>query len=192
MSFISTLKSFNTRLFLNKTFVTAGKFLGKNTLGSDLIMYISGYELLTFFVKVSGLPAIKNDEPVQLVTRGVKTSIPNYVQTENTIQISFNEKDSLLVKTLIETILLEGKNGNLELNFFMGRILTDMQLWGQLAATTISFEDLPQASVTDTTEPLELTITATGHYIPNTAQRAWAYGSAIVNALDNPVVKKLF
>jgi hypothetical protein len=182
----------NSRIFLNKVFVTANKFLGNTTIGSDFLMVISGYELTTFFVKTHGLPSVLQDGNVELTTRGVKTSIPDYIQTLNTIQVTFNERDSLLAKTLIETILLEGKNGSLEVRFFAGKTILDTQLWGKMFSCQVTMDSLPQVSVDDVSTPLELTVSLKGHYIPSKLQRSWAFGSGAFNAIDNPVTKSLF
>jgi len=154
-----------------KSFLVATKGKNKKVLGSDFVMIIKGYEGLSFQIKTNGLPTIKNDESVEYNTiHGVKTVQEGRIQTLNEIQVTFNEDDAFTAKETIEGIILEDKNDELEIEFYAGRDIEEMKLWGTLTFASIHLADNAEADIEATTTPLSLSATLKGHYFPSEAK----------------------
>ena len=148
-----------------KAFTTATKARDKKITGADMVMIISGYENLSFNIKTHSLPMIKNDESIETVgLHGVKTQEDGYPQTFNELQVTFNENQSFLAKETIESIIIEGKNDELEINFYGGRDMDAMRHWGKLSYAHIGISDNPEGDVEGTSTAMSISATVKGHY----------------------------
>jgi len=197
MGFLSKASSaisnvLTSRLIVHKAMLYSDKLLGNRPVESDYIMIIGGFEPLMFFVKTSALPMPQHEDVKITTNRGVKTSIVGYIQTLNSIDVEFDERDSLIAKVMIETILLEGKNGSLDVKFFqVGEQIIDSQIWGYVKNANISISDSISVSNENTNGTIALKVTINGHYIPNIATRAIALGKLSYDVLTSPTMKKL-
>jgi hypothetical protein len=171
-----------SRFETQKSFIIADRKLGKKLLGADVTMVIKGYEHLTFFVKTNGLPTLKNDEKVEYSTvHGAKNSQDGYLQLLNDIQVTFMENDALLAKNTLEKILLEDKNGDLEVDFFAGRTIEKTRHWGTLKYASVFLADAPEADSEATTTPLTISATISGQYMPSVIDEVVSLADSIAN-----------
>ena len=157
-----------SRFETQRAFLEADRKTGQKVVGADVTIVVKGYEGISFLVKTSGLPMLKNAETVEYsTTHGVKTVQDGYLQTLNEISISFMENDALNAKHFVETILLEDKNGDIEIDFYIGRTIEDTSHWGTLKYAVITSDDNPEGDSESTTTPLAISIVAKGHYFPS-------------------------
>jgi hypothetical protein len=166
-----------------KVFLTADRKMGNLALGSDAVMIIQGHELLTFNVKTHSLPVMKNNEPVEYTTvHGVKTYNRGYLQTYNQLPVGFMERDSLIVKNMIEKIQLSGDDAqNLTMHFFIGKTVEKTRYWGSLESADLFLDDAPDADVESNTTGLTITANAVGHYTPSLVTEAMSAFDTLVN-----------
>jgi hypothetical protein len=150
-----------------KSFTVASKSKDKKLIGADAVMIIKGYEDMSFLIKTNSLPMLKNDETIEYNTiHGAKTSESGKIQTLNELPVTFMENQSTYVKDTIETIVTEDKNDELEIEFYVGRDVENMKLWGTLQYASIVLGDFPEADTEATTTPMTITATIKGHYFP--------------------------
>ena len=155
-----------------KAFAIAEKSLDKKLTGADAVIIVSGYENTAFMIKTSSLPMIKNDESVEFTgIHGVKTSEEGKIQTYNELPVTFMENQSLFIKEVVEQIITEDKNDELEIEFWVGRDITNMKLWGKLQYASIHNGDYPEADTEAGTAPMNLSFTLKGHYFPPTKEK---------------------
>jgi len=166
-----------------KAFLTADRKMGNVTVGSDAVMVISGHELLTFNVKTHSLPMMKNNEFVEYsTTHGVKTYNEGYLQSYNQIPVTFMERDSLIVKTMLEKIQLSGEdNMNLTVHFFVGKEVVKTRYWGSLQFASVGLDDAPDADAESSTTPMMITANIVGHYTPSLVTEAMAVFDTMMN-----------
>ena len=150
-----------------KSFVVADKSKDKKLIGADAVMIIKGYENISFLIKTNSLPMLKNDENIEYNTlHGAKTQEAGLIQTYNELPVTFMENQSTYVKDTIEKIIMEDKNDELEIEFYTGRDIENMKLWGTLQYAKIVLGDYPEADTEATTTPMTITATIGGHYFP--------------------------
>jgi len=157
-----------SRFETQKVFLEAGIKTGRTLVGADITMVIKGEETLTYFVKTNGLPMLKNDEQVEKTsTHGVKMKQDGYLQNLNEIQVSFIENEALYVKNQLEKILLEDRNGEIEIDFYAGRTIESTNHWGTMKYCNIVIADNPEGDAESTSTPMNITATINGHYFPS-------------------------
>ncbi len=178
---------------IQEGFVAANKMLGDVEVGADAIMVIKGYEFATFLISSHSLPTALHKETVPLTTnRGVETSIVGYTQTLNNISVTFNDKQSGLAKTIIESLLLEGNNGGLEILFFTGREITNMLPVAKMVEVSLIVSEGWEFESSNTTEQTQTSVAFEGHYQPIKSRRALAIVRASYNLLNSSVIRALF
>ena len=160
-----------SRYATQKTFLVADRLQGKKLVGSDIIVLIKGYEMLTFSVKTATVPTLKNSEGIEYTTtHGAKTSQEGYVQTYNEVPITFDENHLMFVKNTIEGIIKDDDN-DLEVEYFAGRTITDARHLGTLTNAYITLEEGIEADKESSTTPVTVTAQLKGHYEPTSASR---------------------
>jgi len=165
-----------SRFETQKSFLEADRKTGRKLVGADVTMVIKGHEDLTFFVKTNGLPTLKNDEQVEYnTTHGVKTKQDGYLQTLNEVTVSFMENEPLYVKNKFEKLLLEDKNGEIEIDFFAGRTIESTNHWGTMKYCNLVLSEAPEGDSEGTTSTLAWSVTINGHYFPS------GIGSSVAN-----------
>lgn len=164
-----------SRYATQKTFLTADRLQGKKLVGSDVIVLIKGYEMLTFFVKTATVPTLKNSEAIEYTTtHGAKTSQEGYIQTYNEVPITFDENHLMFVKNTIEGIIKDDDN-DLEVEYFAGRRIEDAVHLGTLKNAYITLEEGIEADKESSTTPVTVNAQLKGHYAPSdTASQAIA------------------
>ncbi|MFT7880426.1 MAG: hypothetical protein ABXS91_08540 [Sulfurimonas sp.] len=153
---------------VTKNFIIAEKGAGDVLASSSAYLVIKGFEHLTFMTKTHSLAVVKNGVIEYSTPTGNKTFGKGKNQTYNQIPISFNEREGMDVKQAIECIQTSGRNGELEVEFFIGDgEHVASRSWGKLFAGFIVVEDNPEADSEGSETPLSQSVTLHGHYFPD-------------------------
>ncbi len=151
-----------------KAFVTKEKSRAKKLTSSDVIVIIKGHEDLTYHVKSASLPTIKPDEMIEFSTpHGAKTGEAGYVHSFNpSLTITFMENQDTFVKDSIEKIALEDENNSLVIEYYTGRNVDKMKLWGTIEYGSLISTDSPESDSEGTTTVMDISATISGHFVP--------------------------
>jgi len=147
-------------------FRNASRKAGSPAVGADYIMVIRGYEELTFLTKTHGVPILKNDEKVEYTsTHGVKDAVAGYIQTLNTLNVTFiDDKEGKVIDSLNEIKVLCTED--LEILYFKGRTLSDMKYHGRLSFASIHQGEPIEGDSEGTSAPSQIPAEITGHWLP--------------------------
>ncbi len=152
---------------VTKHFITAEKGAGDVLASSSSYVVIKGFEHLTFMTKTHSLPVVKNGVIEYSTPTGNKTFGKGKNQSYNQIPLTFNERENLDVKQAIEMIQTSGKNGELEIEFYIGdgeQIAS--KLWGKASHGFIVVEDGVESDAEGSETPMSQTATLHCHYFP--------------------------
>ncbi|MGW8169642.1 MAG: hypothetical protein ACWGHH_06525 [Sulfurovaceae bacterium] len=150
-----------------KEFLVAERSAGKVLASASAFMVVEGFEELSFLVSTQALPMLKNNVIEYSTPTGMKTSIASKNQTLNDIALSFNERESHIVKKDLERILMSGKNGNLNVAFYTGDgEKISSKLWGTIILGKFIVEDTPEVDSEGSETPLKVNCRLVGHYFP--------------------------
>lgn len=153
---------------ITKNFILAEKGAGDVLASSSFYLVVKGFEHLTFMSATHGLPVLKNGVIEYSTPTGNKTFGKGKTQSYNQIPVTFNERENMDVKNAIECIQTSGRNGELEVGFYVGdgeHIAS--KPWGTLSHGFLVVEDSPEADSEGSETPAKQSIMFHGHYFPD-------------------------
>jgi len=157
----------STPMEVAKAFHVAERGAGDVLASSSVYMHFINYEELTFMIATSSLPMLKNGVIEYSLMTGHKTFGKGKNQTYNQLPITFNERDTMVVKNALECIKASGINGELEVEFWVGDgEHVGSKLWGKAVNGFIVTEDNPEADSEGSETPMKISITLHCHYFP--------------------------
>lgn len=151
-----------------KTFLATSKSAGKVLGSSSAFVVIEGFEELTFALATNSMPMLKNSIIEYAISTGTKTSDVGKTQTAVDLPVTFNERDTHLVKKTIENIIMGGKNGQLKVSFYTGDIdQLNTKLWGTVSYAKFITEDMVDSDAEGSESPMKISCRIVGHYFPD-------------------------
>lgn len=168
-----------------KELLLAEKGSGEILAASSAWLKIQGAEEITLSVTTGSLPMVRNGQIEWSSPTGLKMAGIGKNQTKNDIQITVNERDTMSMKKAINQIMLSGRNGNLEVEFWIGDgEHIKSQLWGKAIAGMIIYEDAPEFDAEGTETPMKHSFVLSCHYFPENCDVDEASRGIAANTLD--------
>ena len=147
-------------------FRNASRKAGTPAVGADYIMVIRGYEELSFLTRTHGVPVLKNEEKIEYsTTHGVKDATPGYLQTLNTLNVTFMDDLDNTVQEMLDEIKVNCIE-DLEILYFKGRTLESMKYHGSLSLASIHQGEPIEGDNEASTTPSQITVEISGHWTP--------------------------
>ena len=150
-----------------RTLVLADRSAGEILSSASAFMVIKGVEELTLSITTGSLPVIKNGGIDYSAQTGAKMKGRGKNQSLNELSITLHERETLSTKKAVENTQLSNKNGDLEIEFWVGDgELVPSTLWGKMILGLIITEDNPEFDAEGTESPMSRTFSLVGHYFP--------------------------